>query len=265
VDQQSGTWHYGLIARWWAEFNKAEPNELDYYRSAIRKFGEPVLDLGCGTGRFLVPLSAEGFDVDGVDVSADMIEAARAQLPASRAAHLSVQALHELRLDRTYRTAYMCGVFGIGGSRDLDNQAMHRAYQHLDPGGALLIIHQLPYDAEEGWPDWLPGHRATYPEPWPDQGSRRRTVDGDEIELLTRVAEFDPLEQQVVLAMRARLWREGSVVKEESYMLKSCLYFAQEILLMLANAGFRDVVIEGDYTGKPATGDDGNVIFVARR
>jgi len=23
----------------------------------------------------------------------------------------------------------MCGVFGIGGSRDLDNQAMHRAYQ----------------------------------------------------------------------------------------------------------------------------------------
>ena len=88
-----------------------------------------MLDLGCGTGRFLVPLSAEGFDVDGVDVSADMIEAARAQLPAPRAAHLSVQALHELRLDRTYRTAYMCGVFGIGGSRDLDNQAMHRAYQ----------------------------------------------------------------------------------------------------------------------------------------
>src|SRR5207247_2208093 len=73
VDQQSGTWHYGLIARWWAEFNIAEPNELGYYRSAIQKFGEPVLDLGCGTGRFLVPLAAEGFDIDGVDVSADMI------------------------------------------------------------------------------------------------------------------------------------------------------------------------------------------------
>ena len=77
MDQQSGTWHYGLIARWWAEFNKAEPHELDYYRSAIRKFGEPVVDLGCGTGRFLVPLSAEGFDIDGVDISADMIAAAR--------------------------------------------------------------------------------------------------------------------------------------------------------------------------------------------
>src|SRR5256885_16050900 len=87
----------------------------------------------------------------------------------SRAAHLSVQALHELRLDRTYRTAYMCGVFGIGGSRDLANQAMHRAYQHLDPGGAPPIIHQLPYDAEEGGaglgarrPPREPGTRA-----WP--------------------------------------------------------------------------------------------------
>ena len=265
MSEESGTWHYGVIARWWADFNKAEPHELDYYRSAIRKFGEPVVDLGCGTGRFLVPLSADGFDIDGVDISADMIAAARAQLPKSRTAQLSVQGLHELRLDRTYRTAYMCGVFGIGGRRDHDLEALRRAHQQLEPGGALLIIHQLPYHSEEGWADWLPGHRAGYPPPWPDEGNRRRTADGDEIELITRVEEFDPLEQQVVFAMRARLWREGTVVKEESYMLKSCLYFAQEVVLMLTDGGFRDVVVEGNYTGKPATGDDANVIFVARR
>jgi SAM-dependent methyltransferase len=265
VDQQSGTWHYGLIARWWAEFNKAEPHELDYYRSAIRKFGEPVVDLGCGTGRFLVPLSADGFDIDGVDISPDMIEAAAAQLPKSRPAQLSLQGLHELRLDRTYRTAYMCGVFGIGGSRDNDLEALRRAYQHLEPGGALLIIHQLPNEDEEGWADWLPGHRAGYPRPWPDEGDRRRAADGDDIELLARVAEFDPLEQQLTLAMHARLWRDGAVVREESYLLRTCLYFAQEIVLMLKDAGFRDVKVEGNYTGVPATGDDPKVIFVARR
>jgi SAM-dependent methyltransferase len=266
VDEQSGTWHYGLIARWWAEFNKAEPHELDYYRSAVRKFGEPVVDLGCGTGRFLVPLAADGFDIDGVDISADMIAAARAQLSKSRTAQLSVQSLHDLHLDRTYRTAYMCGVLGIGGRRDHDREALLRAYEHLEPGGALLIVHQLPNsDDEKGWADWLPGHRAGYPPPWPDEGNRRRTADGDEIELLSRVAEFDPLQQQLVLAMRARLWRGGSVVNEEAYKLKSCVYFAQEIVLMLADAGFRDVAIEGNYTGLPATGDDTHVIFVARR
>jgi len=263
--QESGTWHYGLIARWWSEFNKAEPNELDYYRSAIRKFGEPVIDLGCGTGRFLVPLAAEGVDIDGVDISADMIAAARAMLPEPRTGQLSVQPLHELRLDRTYRTAYMCGVLGIGGSRDHDREALRRVYQHLEPGGALLVIHKLPYDGEEGWSDWLPGNRAGYPAPWPDEGDRRRTADGDDIELLSRVAELDPLQQLIVLEMRARLWHNGSVAKEESYSLKSCLYFAQEFLWMLRDAGFGEVVVEGDYTGMPATADDANVIFVARR
>ena len=265
VDQQSGTWHYGLIARWWSEFNKAEPNELDYYRSAIRKFGEPVVDLGCGTGRLLVPLAADGLDIDGVDISADMIAAAKAQLRTPRTGQLWVQALHELRLDRTYRTAFMCGVLGIGGSRDHDREALRRAYQHLEPGGALLVAHQLPYDGEEGWSDWLPGHRAGYPPPWPDEGDRRRTADGDEIELLSRAAEFDPLKQLIVLEMRARLWHDGSVAKEESYSLKSCLYFAQEVLSMLSDAGFGEVVVEGDYTRMPATADDGNVIFVAKR
>lgn len=265
MDEQSGTWHYGLIARWWAEFNRAEPHELDYYRAAIRKFGEPVVDLGCGTGRFLAPLSADGFDIDGVDISADMVAAARGLLPKSRPAQLSVQALHELTLDRRYRTAYMCGVFGIGGRRDHDLEALRRVHQQLEPGGALLIIHQLPYDGEEEWAEWLPGHHAAYPPPWPDEGNRRRTADGDEIELLSRVAEFDPLEQQLVLAMRARLWRDGSVVHEESYLLRACIYFAQEIVLMLTVAGFRDIEVEGNYTGTPATSDDPNVIFVARR
>ena len=74
----SGTWHHGLMARWWAEFVPAEPAELDYFRGAIRKFGEPALDLGCGAGRILIPMLADGFDVDGSDVSADMIAQARA-------------------------------------------------------------------------------------------------------------------------------------------------------------------------------------------
>ncbi len=43
------------------------------------------------------------------------------------------------------------------------------------------------------------------------------------------------------------------------------MYFAQEIVLMLTDAGFGDVALEGNYTRVPATGDDTKVIFVARR
>ena len=53
--------------------------------------------------------------------------------------------------------------------------------------------------------------------------------------------------------------------KEEEYSLKENLYFAQEILLLLDEAGFRDVAVEGGFTGRPAAPDDGMVVFVARK
>jgi SAM-dependent methyltransferase len=269
VDVDSGTWHYGLIARWWAEFNVAEPEELAYFRAAIKRFGEPALDLGCGTGRILLPLLAGGVDVDGSDVSADMIALAEAELVKSRlAARLTVQPMHELDLGRTYRTIFMCGSFGIGGRRDHDREALRRAYRHLEPGGALLIAnHELPYAHrdEKGWARWLPRHREDIPRQWPAEGDRRRTADGDEIELLNRLAEFDPLEQRHTLEIRARLWRGGQMVTEEAYSLKENLYFAQEVLAMLDDAGFRDATVESYYSGRPATADDAVVAFVARK
>ena len=269
VIAESGTWHYGLIARWWAEFNVADPEELAYFRAAIRRFGEPALDLGCGTGRILVPLLADGLDVDGSDISADMITAAQAQAAKHGfTPRLTVQPMHQLDLPRRYRTIYMCGAFGIGGRRDHDREGLRRAYRHLEPGGALLIAnHHLPYADrdEKGWSHWLPGRRVSTPHEWPTEGDRRRAADGDELELVSRLAEFDPLAQRKTLEMRARLWHGGQVVKEESYRLKENLYFAQEILLLLDQAGFHDLAVEGGYTGRPATANDGMVAFVARR
>lgn len=266
----SGTWHHGLMARWWAEFvATAEPEELDYFRAAIRKFGEPALDLGCGAGRILIPMLAEGFDIDGSDVSADMIAEARAQAAKNGfAPGLTVEPTHELDLARKYRTIYMCGVFGIGGRRDHDREALRRAYRHLEPDGGLLIAnHWFPYGEgdEQRWAHWLPGHRADIPRDWPSDGERRTASDGDEIEMFFRLGDLNPLLQRETLQMRARLWHGGQIVKEEAHDLHENLYFSQEILLLLEGAGFRDVAVEGGYTGQPAAPDDGMVVFVARK
>src|SRR5712692_747886 len=199
VNAEFGTWHHGLIARWWAEFNVATAEEQAYFEAAIRKFGEPALDLACGTGRILMPLIAEGFDVDGADISADMIALAGAAAE-KRGFHprLAVQPMHELDLARTYRTIYMCGSFGLGGRRDYDLEALRRAHRHLEPGGALFITnHNLPYDDdEEGWALWLPGHRTGATSEWPVEGNRRTASDADEIETLFRKDEVDPLQQR---------------------------------------------------------------------
>jgi len=55
------------------------------------------------------------------------------------------------------------------------------------------------------------------------------------------------------------------MVQEERYQIRLNFYFAQEVLLMLDDAGFHDLAVEGGYTGRPATSDDGMVAFMARK
>lgn len=265
----SGTWHYGLVARWWAEFNTPEPEEVDYLRAAIERFGQPALDLGCGSGRLLVPLLEAGLDVDGADVSADMIGHARAAAQkAGFSPLLAVQATHELDLPRRYGTMLFIGTFALGGNRQNDREGLLTAYNHLEPGGVLLLNHELPYGEldEEEWALWLAGRRqGRLPRPWPESGARKQTADGDEIELRVRLFELDPLAQRLTYEMRALLLRDGVVLREETSRLHSGLYFAQEIAQLLREVGFEDVTIESGYSGRPASPDDGVVMFVARK
>src|SRR5207248_3112630 len=124
------TWHYGLVAKWWSEFNTGGP-EIDYYRRFIEDGGEPALDVACGTGRLLLPWLRSGLDVDGCDVSADMIALCREQATRDGLSPtLFVQAMHELDPPRSYRTIFVCGAFGLGSDRRRDLEALRRFHEH---------------------------------------------------------------------------------------------------------------------------------------
>src|SRR5437016_2300468 len=128
------TWHYGLVAKWWAEFNQDGP-EIAYFQKYVER-GQPALDVACGTGRLLIPFLRAGLDVDGCDVSPDMIALCREKATLEGLSPtLSVQAMHELDPPRTYRTIFVCGAFGLGSTRDQDLQSLSRFHKHLEPGG----------------------------------------------------------------------------------------------------------------------------------
>jgi SAM-dependent methyltransferase len=259
------TWHYGLVAHWWA--NKvAEPDELAYYGDAIRQFGEPALDLACGTGRILVPLLAQGLDVDGVDLSEDMLEWCRQRAAREGVEpHLWAQGMSELDLPRRYRTIFICDSFGIGGSRRDDRATILHAFEHLEPGGALVMNIGYPYDDEEEWPLWLPHHREGLPNDWPATGGRQTLPDGGELEQRGRLVSLDPRGQRLVLGISAQLRRDGTLIAEEEREIAISLYFEQELRLMLEQGGFNQVEVQAGYSGEPATIDDAEMVFVASR
>ena len=258
------TWHHGLVARWWAEFNLDGP-EIEHYRRYVED--GPALDVACGTGRLLVPWLEAGLDVDGCDVSADMIELCRARAErAGLVPTLFVQAMHELEPPRSYRTMVVCGAFGIGSTREQDAEALARFHRYLEPGGTLVLDNEVPYANARRWPLWLAGERAAHlPEDWPPPGERLRAANGDELALRTRFVSLDPLEQSSTIEIRASLWRENELVAEEEHTIDLHLYFRDELLLLLERAGFELESVTGDHTGEPATAEHETLVFVARK
>jgi SAM-dependent methyltransferase len=257
-------WHYGLIAEWWAEFNLDGP-EIDYFGRFVAA-GQPALDAGCGTGRLLLPWLRAGYDVDGCDVSADMVELCRRRaLREGLDPALFVRPLHALEPPRRYRTVVVCGAFGLGSTRAQDQEGLHRIHDALEPGGTLLLDNEAPYRNPRLWQRWTKEERDELPRPWPESGAAKQTEDGTEYELWSRTTAVDPLDQTVSMEIRAEKRRDGKVLAEDEHALSMRCYFRDEILLMLERAGFGEIAVRADYKDDEPTADSDFLVFVARR
>jgi SAM-dependent methyltransferase len=260
------TWHYGLVAKWWAEFNQ-KGHEIAYFQKHVER-GQPALDVACGTGRLLIPYLRAGFDVDGCDVSPDMIALCREKMEGEGlSTSLFVQPMHELDPPRTYKTIFVCGGFGLGSTREQDVEALGRFYENLEPGGTLVFDNENPYSSGYPWRSWSKEKRVELPQPQRplDQAERRRASDGGEYALESRLLDLDPLEQFATYEMRAGMWRNGQLVHEEEHELRINFYFKNELLLLLERAGFTETVVQGEHLEDPPTRDSDFVAFIATK
>ncbi len=259
-------WHYGLVARDWAEFQTEGGPEAAFYRQLIEVSGQPALDLGCGSGRLLLPYLQAGLDVDGCDYSEDMLAVCRERAESEGLApRLYAQPMHELDLPRRYRTILCCGVIGLGGSWRLTMRAFQRCHEHLRAGGTFAFNYMVRWNDPPAWLSRLPDRRHSLPQEWPASSERRQLADGTELEIAARTVATDPLENVSTRQIRARLWRRDALLKEEIHTQKLDDYNKNELVLILNHAGFSDLRIVGDFADEPATADHKELVFIARK
>jgi SAM-dependent methyltransferase len=81
MDPTGGYIEYGFVADFydWVPPYR-DRSDVGFFVSMARESGGPVLELGCGTGRILVPTAEAGIEIVGLDLSKRMLEGCRRRL-----------------------------------------------------------------------------------------------------------------------------------------------------------------------------------------
>jgi cyclopropane fatty-acyl-phospholipid synthase-like methyltransferase len=97
-----------------------------------------ILDIGCGTGRPVCSsLAAAGHSVIGIDISAEMIKAAREQVPQATFEQLDVRDFKSPANRFDAITVYFSMIAGI--TQDDIRQSIQRIHSWLKPGGSFVL------------------------------------------------------------------------------------------------------------------------------
>lgn len=228
----------------------APPEELAFYRAHVEQARGPVLEVMCGSGRFLVPLLQAGADIDGVDASEDMLDACRQRCQSlGLSTDLSLQELEQLEVRRAYELI-LCGGGSFGLLADIGDAeaALRRMRDALAPGGSLLLEVETP--SEQG------GRGA-----WGGRWWRR--PDGAIIVL--RDLGRDVREGVEEALGIYELYVDGALVETELNEWVRRFWTPRDIAAALEAVGFHEVRITRAFDSAPLDGAEPIVSVRARR
>jgi 2-polyprenyl-3-methyl-5-hydroxy-6-metoxy-1,4-benzoquinol methylase len=203
--------------------------------------GTRVLDLGCGYGRFSLPLARLGCDVTALDASCTQLELARAAAEGEGLRMSFVRAdMRDLDIVGGFDVVLLLGTaLGYVDDPDGDQTAVATAARALAPGGALVI------DTENREPKL----RAA-PQVWFRMGEA----------LLWAERDYDHLTGRWTERME---WENGGGRDVAEYRL--WLYTAAELRRMLIAAGLTVDGLWGSLDGRPYEDTSPRTVLRARK
>lgn len=226
--------------------------DVEFYSERLADCNGDILEPGVGTGRILIPLLEKGLNVDGFDVSEEMLSICQHNCE-ERNLHptLFIGKMESFSIDKKYEAIIVpTGTFLLLHQREDSLQALENFYRHLDNGGRLIIDIFLQ-------PDVAVGNRSA--RSW-------ETKNGDLITLETTIAEVDYIQQYTVSHHRYEKWRNGSLIQTELERFPLRWYGVEELRMLLEKVGFQHIAISADYRyGEYPTLADQTITFEAKK
>jgi SAM-dependent methyltransferase len=232
-------------------------DDVALYLQLAQVVGDPILELGCGTGRVLGPLAAAGHRVVGVDRSVPMLERARAELERQDlAGRVTLSQGDMTEADRAPGGPFglvLCTLNGLAHLTSASEQraALLAARRALDPRGMLVL------DLLNPTPDLLSGFDGRVVH----EGARAQE-DGARVDRFAS-RTHQPAEQRI----ETTLWYDvqepkGALRRVRSEFGMRYLMRA-EIELLLELTGFASWMLYGSYELDPYDDDSERLLVTA--
>ncbi|HYQ02421.1 MAG TPA: class I SAM-dependent methyltransferase [Polyangiaceae bacterium] len=252
---------YGNLSAQFYDIDKPEPppDAFDFYLAEAERCPGAILEPMCGSGRFLLPLLARGFDIVGSDASPHMLAACRA-----RAAQLGLEpALSEQRLDalssdRRFGLIFIpSGSFCLITDRSAALAGLVRVRELLEPNGRFIVeIERRDRTRVSELSSTWGGRWVTRP-------------DGVKI-VLSWLSQYVAPTGISSTLQRYELLKEGRLLAQEFEDFEVKLYELPEFRALLERAGFTQIQALTPYSLAPvdehSSGDaEDGAIFVCSR
>ncbi|NNF00579.1 MAG: class I SAM-dependent methyltransferase [Pyrinomonadaceae bacterium] len=129
-------WLYDLV------HEKSEDSEqISFYEKQIERFGQPVLELACGTGTYLVTLQEKEVEIAGLDVSTEMLDGAEKRASRKELKSNLINAdMRNFDLDEKFSLIFIAGnsLQHLNSVKDVES-CFESVKKHLRPGGRFIV------------------------------------------------------------------------------------------------------------------------------
>lgn len=246
---------YDLIAPFYDLEHAHFEEDLSLYTNFAELCGSPVLELACGSGRLLLPLALEGYELTGVDSSARMLKLAQEALEQAGVASqctLVQENMSTFRLGQQFRLAFIAlGSFGHACTRQEQRQTLAAVRDHLTTGGKFILD--------------ISNEDARYMEHLSGQVLHQGTWQREDGALLSHlVSPASSLTKHLLeLTHFYEEHLQGEAVRRTVITTHLYLFERNEVELLLEEAGFIITDVYGDYELNPCEHDSPRMIFIA--
>jgi SAM-dependent methyltransferase len=226
------------VARYY-DLNPETPADIPFYQALVPSPQASVLELGCGTGRVLIPLAQSCGFIHGIDSSQAMLDICRGKLGASGKARLTLGDICDFDLGRTFDL--VIAPYRVLQNLETDTQLdglFRCVHAHLSARGTCVL--------NVFRPQWQPRE-------WLREGETFNwevSVEGGRVTCHDRRLKVEPERRILYPDLIWRRYRNDELVDEAVLRIAMRCYDPVQFEALITGHGFRIVNRWGGYAGE---------------